>query len=64
MTQLTNRGPNVVDRVIFVLNFVIEELRTSVYDYSTPWAVKKELRHLCALYSDAKWMLHLLLFME
>ena len=43
MTQLTNRGPNVVDRVIFVLNFVIEELRTSVFDYSAPWAVKKEL---------------------
>ena len=52
MTQLANRGPNVVGRVIFVLNFVIEELRTSVFDYSALWAVKKELHHLCALF----WM--------
>ena len=43
MTQLSNRGPNVVDRAIFVLNFVIEELRTSVFYYSATWAVKIEL---------------------
>ena len=51
MTQLTNRGPNVVDTVTFVSNFVIEELRTSVFDYSDPWAVKKELQRLFALFS-------------
>ena len=49
MAQLANRGPNVVGRVIFVLNFVIEELRTSVFDYSALWAVKKRTRRLCSL---------------
>ena len=39
MTQLANRGPNVVGRVIFVLNFVIEELRASAIDFSATWAV-------------------------